>query len=231
MLIHLRVLNSAAFCCTRFSCEWKYQRTGAAQRFPGTCSCRAVTRFVPVGSNTATGNAAGKVTPWKWELWSQTGGISKQVHQEGLKILVIGKLTVFVVAGMMFTAPRHIRTACASSDSATSVVRSCVPCVEGFRTVRKGHRSGISAATAENQVASSLLKFDFLKGQLGAVLYFCWGSSSGVYASLRESPGHQLDRHRMTYLWVNTGTCSETLWCVNPCAATLGENELFSGSF
>lgn len=133
------------------------------------------------------------------------------MHQERLKILVMWKLIDFVFAGGMFPAPRHIRAVCARSDSAASVLISRVPNLERFRTVCKGPGSGISAPTAENQVVGSLMKFAFLKSQPRVVLFFYWGHSSGVYAPLCENPGHQLGRHWMTYVWVNTRTCSETL--------------------
>lgn len=100
----------------------------------------------------------------------------------------------------MFPALRHIRAVCASSDSAASVLISRVPGVERFRTVWKGHGSGISTPPAQNQVVSSLMIFDFLKGHPRVALYFYLGRSSGVYAAFRESPGHQLDRHCMTDL-------------------------------
>lgn len=126
------------------------------------------------------------------------------MHQEELKILVFNqnqpKLIVFVVAGGMFPAPRHIRAACASSDSAASVLMSHVPSIERFRIAGKRHGSGISTPTAENQVVSSLMKFCFLKGQPRVLLYFYLGHSSGVYTPLGENPGHRLDRHCLTYL-------------------------------
>jgi len=77
---------------------------------------------------------------------------------------------------------------------------SHVPSGERFRTLCKGHGSGISTPTAESQVVSSLMKSDFLKGQPGVVLYLCLGRSSGVDAPLHENPGHQLDGHCMTNL-------------------------------
>lgn len=83
---------------------------------------------------------------------------------------------------------------------AASVLISHVPNLERFRTVCKGPGSGILTPTAENQVVGSLMKFDFLKGQPKVVLFFYRGHSSGVYAPLRENPGHQLGRHCMTYV-------------------------------
>lgn len=141
------------------------------------------------------------------------GGISKQVHQEELK--KCGDVKTHSVCGCwrLFPAPRHIRAACGSSDSAASVLMGSVPDLERFRRLCSGRGSGVSTPPAENQVVSILMKFDFLRGQPRAVLYFYLGQSSGVCGPLGENPSHQLDRHGVTSLWVNTGTCSETPHC------------------
>lgn len=107
------------------------------------------------------------------------GGISKQMHQEELKKL--GDVTTRSVCGCrrLFPAPRHIRAACGSSDSAASVLMGSVPHLERFRRLCNSRGSGISTPPAENHVVSSLTKFDFLEGQPRAVLYLYLGRPLG----------------------------------------------------
>lgn len=72
------------------------------------------------------------------------------------------------------------------------------PDAERFRTIFKGHGSGILTPVAENQVALSLMKSDFLKGQSTVELCLYPGHSSGVCTLLLPNAGHQLDGHSVT---------------------------------
>lgn len=127
------------------------------------------------------------------------------MHQEELKKL--GDVTTHSVCGCwrLFPAPRYIRAACGSSDSAASVLMGSVLHLGRFRRLCSSCGSGISTPPAENHVVSSLTKFDFLKGQPRAVLYLYLGQASGVYGPLGENLSHQLDRHCVTYLWLTQG--------------------------